>query len=228
MDKLPKANIAIIGVVIAQIGGFIFWGANILRDISDNSEKIDMLLEVLVETEDDLMLVDERLQEDLDENTIKLVNEYYTRMIQMEGRGLLRRTVDYLLNSSRHDNGKMIDPATAIALATAFSGIKKAVSAGKEISELGKDLSNFGKAVSDLDYLGSKAKDPPLWKKVSPGLIPALLRSGPHSKTKRNARRVARIYQSLLWAKCLGKHCKHRSRAAQNAERSGVSQTGKR
>jgi len=63
----------------------------------------------------------------------------------------------------------MIDPATAIALATtAFSGIKKAVSAGKEISELGKDLSNFGKAVSDLDYLGAKAKDPPLWKKVSP------------------------------------------------------------
>jgi hypothetical protein len=47
MDKLPKANIAIIGVVIAQIGGFIFWGANILRDISDNSEKIDVLLEVL-------------------------------------------------------------------------------------------------------------------------------------------------------------------------------------
>jgi hypothetical protein len=107
MDKLPKANIAIIGVVIAQIGGFIFWGANILRDISDNSEKIDVLLEVLVETEDDLMLVDERLQEDLDENTIKLVNEYYTRMIQMEGRiNSMERTVDYLLNSSRHDDGR--------------------------------------------------------------------------------------------------------------------------
>jgi len=63
----------------------------------------------------------------------------------------------------------MIEPASAIALATAaFSGIKRAVSAGKEISELGKDLSSFGKAISDLDYLGNKAKDPPLWKKVSP------------------------------------------------------------
>ena len=63
----------------------------------------------------------------------------------------------------------MIDPATAIALATtAFSGIKKAVNAGKEISELGKDLSSFGKAVSDLDYLGNKAKDPPLWKRLDP------------------------------------------------------------
>ena len=63
----------------------------------------------------------------------------------------------------------MIEPASAIAIATAaFSGIKKAVAAGKEISELGKDLSNFGKAVSDLDYLGNKAKDPPLWKRLDP------------------------------------------------------------
>ena len=107
MDKLPKVSIAVIGVVVVQIDGAIFWGANILRDISDNSEKIDVLLEVLVETEDDLMLVDEKLQEDLDQNTIKLVNEYYTRMIQMEGRlNSMERTVDFLLNSSRHDNGR--------------------------------------------------------------------------------------------------------------------------
>ena len=96
MDKLPKANIAIIGVVIAQIGGFIFWGANILRDISDNSEKIDVLLEVLVETEDDLMLVDEKLQEDLDNNTIKLVNDYYTEMIKLQARvAILEKTIEF-------------------------------------------------------------------------------------------------------------------------------------
>lgn len=63
----------------------------------------------------------------------------------------------------------MIDPASAIAIATtAFTGIKKAVAVGKEISELGSDISKFGKAVSDLDYLGNKAKDPPLWKKFDP------------------------------------------------------------
>jgi hypothetical protein len=96
MNGLPKANIAIIGVVIAQIGGFIFWGANILRDISDNSEKIDVLLEVLVETEDDLMLVDERLQEDLDNNTIKLVNDYYTEMIKLQARvAILEKTIEF-------------------------------------------------------------------------------------------------------------------------------------
>ena len=63
----------------------------------------------------------------------------------------------------------MIDPASAIAIATtAFSGIKKAVAAGREISELGKDISSFGRAVSDLDYMGNKAKDPPLWKRLDP------------------------------------------------------------
>ena len=63
----------------------------------------------------------------------------------------------------------MIDPASAIAIATtAFSGIKKAVAAGKEISELGKDISSFGRAVSDLDYMGNKAKDPPLRKRLDP------------------------------------------------------------
>lgn len=102
--KLP---IALVAALAIQLAGVIFWGANVLRDISDNSEKIEILLEVLVETEDDLMLVDERLQEDLDQNTIKLVNEYYTRMIQMEGRlNSMERTVDFLLNSSRHDNGR--------------------------------------------------------------------------------------------------------------------------
>lgn len=63
----------------------------------------------------------------------------------------------------------MIDPATAIGMATvAFNGIKKAVSVGKEISELSGDISKFGKAISDLNYLGDKAKDPPLWKRLDP------------------------------------------------------------
>ena len=102
--KLPIVLVVALG---AQLAAAVFWGANVLRDISDNSEKIDVLLEILVETEDDLMLVDEKLQEDLDENTIKLVNEYYTRMIQIEGRiNSLENTLDYLLNSSRYDDGR--------------------------------------------------------------------------------------------------------------------------
>ena len=94
----------------------------------------------------------------------------------------------------------MIDPATAIALATtAFSGIKKAVSAGKEISELGKDLSNFGKAVSDLDYLGSKAKDPPLWKKVSPGFDTSAVEIWAAQQKAKEMREELREYISLYY-----------------------------
>ena len=95
-DKLPKVSIGIIVVIVAQIAGVIFWGANILRDISDNSEKIDVLLEVLVETEDDLILVDEKLQENLDKNTIKLVNDYYTEMIKLQARvAILEKTIEF-------------------------------------------------------------------------------------------------------------------------------------
>ena len=94
----------------------------------------------------------------------------------------------------------MIDPATAIALATtAFSGIKKAVSAGKEISELGKDLSNFGKAVSDLDYLGGKAKDPPLWKKVSPGFDASAVEIWAAQQRAKEMREELREYISLYY-----------------------------
>ena len=93
----------------------------------------------------------------------------------------------------------MIDPASAIAACTlAFNGIKKAVSVGKEISELGKDLSTFGKAVSDLDYLGAKAKDPPLWKKVSPNFTSSVEIWAAQQKAK-EMREELKSYISLYY-----------------------------
>jgi hypothetical protein len=94
----------------------------------------------------------------------------------------------------------MIDPATAIALATtAFSGIKKAVSAGKEISELGKDISAFGKAVSDLDYMGKKAKDPPLWKKINPKFDTSAVEIWAAQQKAKEMREELRSYISLYY-----------------------------
>ena len=94
----------------------------------------------------------------------------------------------------------MIDPATAIALATtAFSGIKKAVSAGKEISELGKDISAFGKAVSDLDYMGKKAKDPPLWKKINPKFDTSAVEIWAAQQKAKEMRDELRSYISLYY-----------------------------
>ena len=94
----------------------------------------------------------------------------------------------------------MIDPASAIAACTlAFNCIKKAVSVGKEISELGKDLSTFGKAVSDLDYLGAKAKDPPLWKKVSPNFDTSAVEIWAAQQKAKEMRDELKSYISLYY-----------------------------
>ena len=78
-DKLPKVSIAVVGVVIAQIGGFIWWTAqqastisnleetvnvltvennatdrtNLMRDVEENKERIDEIIDYIVEVEED-------------------------------------------------------------------------------------------------------------------------------------------------------------------------------
>jgi len=78
-DKLPKVSIAVVGVVIAQIGGFIWWTAqqastianleetvnvltvennatdrtNLMRDVEENSERIDEIINYIAEVEED-------------------------------------------------------------------------------------------------------------------------------------------------------------------------------
>ena len=45
--------------VIAQISAAVFYGANIIRDVQDNTDRTEILLEILAETEEDLAAVDE-------------------------------------------------------------------------------------------------------------------------------------------------------------------------
>tara|TARA_R100000808_G_scaffold23986_1_gene54148 strand:- start:1454 stop:1864 length:411 start_codon:yes stop_codon:yes gene_type:complete len=78
-DKLPKVSIAVVGVVIAQIGGFIWWTAqqastianleetvnvltvennatdrtNLIRDVEHNTEQIEDLIDYIVELEEE-------------------------------------------------------------------------------------------------------------------------------------------------------------------------------
>ena len=77
-DKLPKVSIAVVGVVIAQIGGFIWWTAqqastieslgeeleilsiqnnqadktNLIRDVEENTEQIAEIIEYIIEVEE--------------------------------------------------------------------------------------------------------------------------------------------------------------------------------
>ena len=42
-DKLPKVSIAVVGVVIAQIGGFIWWTAQQASTIQNLEETVNVL-----------------------------------------------------------------------------------------------------------------------------------------------------------------------------------------
>ena len=62
----------------------------------------------------------------------------------------------------------MIDPITAFTAASAaFSGLKKAIAVGKDLTSMGSQLSTWSKAVADIDFLDQKAKKPPMYKMFS-------------------------------------------------------------
>ena len=61
----------------------------------------------------------------------------------------------------------MLDPVTAIGLATtAYNGIKKAVSTGKELHDMAGTLQQWAGAMSDLDFAHKQAQNPPMFKKL--------------------------------------------------------------
>ena len=92
-DKLPKVSIAVVVVVIAQIGGFIWWTAqqastisnleetvnvltvennatdrtNLIRDVEANSEQLDEMIDILVEVYEDIEDGDNEIWEDIDQ-----------------------------------------------------------------------------------------------------------------------------------------------------------------
>ena len=92
-DKLPKVSIAVVGVVIAQIGGFIWWTAqqastisnleetvnvltvennatdrtNLIRDVEANREQLDEMIDILVEVYEDIEDGDNEIWEDIDQ-----------------------------------------------------------------------------------------------------------------------------------------------------------------
>jgi uncharacterized protein YoxC len=92
MDKMPKVSIAVVGVVIAQIGGFIWWTAqqastisnleetvnvltvennatdrtNLIRDVEHNTEQIDDMIDILAEIYEDMEDADNDIWEEID------------------------------------------------------------------------------------------------------------------------------------------------------------------
>ena len=50
--KLPLVLVVALG---AQLAGAVFWGANVLRDINDNTARTDELIEILLFIISDLL-----------------------------------------------------------------------------------------------------------------------------------------------------------------------------
>ena len=90
MDNL-KLPIVLVVALGAQLAGGVFWGANILRDINDNTERTDALLEILVETEESLQEVDEEIWNDVDG-----LAGIMTDLIKLQARiSILEKTVEF-------------------------------------------------------------------------------------------------------------------------------------
>ena len=92
-DKLPKVSIAVVGVVIAQIGGFIWWTAqqastksnleetvniltvennatdktNLIRDVQRNTDHLQEIIDILSEFYEDMEDSDNEIWEEVDQ-----------------------------------------------------------------------------------------------------------------------------------------------------------------
>ena len=123
-DKLPKVSIAVVGVVIAQIGGFIWWTAqqastiqnleetvnvltvennatdrtNLIRDVEQNSEKIDEMIDILAEFYEDLEDGDNEIWDEVDaiHEDMGGMAQHMMAIVELQGRiAVLEKTVEF-------------------------------------------------------------------------------------------------------------------------------------
>ena len=127
MDGLPKVSIAVVGIVIAQIGGFIWWTAqqastisgleetvntltiennatdktNLIRDVQRNTDHLQEIIDILSEFYADMEDADNEIWEDID-----MINEdmggmasHMMEIIKLQSRiAILEKTVEFTRN----------------------------------------------------------------------------------------------------------------------------------
>lgn len=132
---MPKVSIAVVGVVIAQIGGFIWWTAqqastisnleetvniltvennatdrtNLIRDVQQNKNKIEELMNIASEIYEDIEDADNEIWED-----IEMINEdmggmtsHMMEIIKVQARvRTLESTLEYFTRSPMHPDQK--------------------------------------------------------------------------------------------------------------------------
>ena len=134
-DKLPKVSIAVVGVVIAQIGGFIWWTAqqastianleetvsvltvennatdrtNLIRDVEENSENIDEIVDILAEIYEDLEDTENDIYEEIEVvwDDVDGMLEHMNHIIKLQARvKTLENTLEYLTRSPVHSDAR--------------------------------------------------------------------------------------------------------------------------
>jgi uncharacterized protein HemX len=133
-DKLPKVSIAVVGVVIAQIGGFIWWTAqqastisnledtvnvltvennatdrtNLIRDVEQNSKQLDEMIEILVEVYEDMEDGDNEIWEEVDQIHEDLggMASHMMAIVKLQARvKTVENTLEYLTRRPMNSDG---------------------------------------------------------------------------------------------------------------------------
>ena len=79
-DKIPKVSIAVVGVVIAQIGGFIWWTAQQASTISNLEETVNILTVENNATDKTNLIRDVQRNTDHLQEIIDILSEFYEDM----------------------------------------------------------------------------------------------------------------------------------------------------
>ena len=92
MENL-KLPLFVVIAVAAQVAGAVFYVANIIRDVKDNTARAEALLEILVETEEDLEAVDEEQWTEFE-----VVPRIMTDLIKLQARvAVLEKTIEFTI-----------------------------------------------------------------------------------------------------------------------------------
>ena len=123
-DKLPKVSIAVVGVVIAQIGGFIWWTAqqastiqnleetvnvltvennatdrtNLIRDVEKNSEDLEEIIDILAEFYEDMEDAEDEIWEfeiDMLHEDVGSMAAHMMEIVKLQSRIALEKTVEF-------------------------------------------------------------------------------------------------------------------------------------
>ena len=123
-DKLPKVSIAVVGVVIAQIGGFIWWTAqqastiqnleetvnvltvennatdrtNLIRDVERNTEHLQEIIDILSEVYEDMEDADNEIWEEIDmlHEDVGSMAAHMMEIVKLQSRiAILEKTVEF-------------------------------------------------------------------------------------------------------------------------------------